>query len=854
MALIKSKPALSSTNTRAISLEAIVLTLVTVVLAQYRVHQQQQRALSPLEHFSISQLACNRTTTQNNTTNQDDRLLGLARLWLDTNGPGECVREPTAWRWKYVDEHYTADVLVTEESIDERLANIIYTATTSKLFDIDYYRFNSGDPKQDEHNRNLVAGPQVDDEQCGRHLDQMLKLVDDLRTRVARQRQEPSGQMGLDGRHIRLARALDSFGRYDSAHLSGRFQSLGSYEQCVTSRLVFNSSGPAAPAVQMRFCWARMRLDSHLDPSLRARRRTRFEIEKHMLLAGICVPDTCHSKSFDSNRLQFQQLVDGQFRLPESMYINETLELDSIFCLVDDKSQFGMPLSGKLFIVALCGWILVTIFATRLNGERAKSDENKRPTTRRPRDLVACLDLNESWKDFILEKESVQIKHVQLDALNSLKVFCCALVVGGHSLILLLGYALDELRALHQAESDPIIVAMFATTFIVDTFFVITGILLAYFAMKTLSKLAKSQNQQGARGVQTKLASFLSFVQQWFAFTLVRYTRIVPLFAIVFWFKKSVFIYLGSGPLWDFGFNKESKHGACVQESWITPFTFLSAYLPLSKQCLLQSWSISNDLFFSIFAPPIILLMFKRPKLATILSILACAASSGLSFVAISQVEPQIDWEIRDLRSFGFFRIYNIVSYLYTVPHYRVFSLLVGVFAGYQLFWYNERDKFQNWPKWFTGPATYLSFACVLITLAGVTMEPFLRAVLNPYHRLFYPQVMTNFRLLWASTNAVIFARMMTDWKDSRFVRMSATKFWKVFSRLNYAILLIHFDLLMFGFQMSTTTFIFSRWQYFMAASAAYVICLPISVFLHVFYENPIDKLIRSALFGNRAA
>lgn len=839
-----------------------VLVWLTVIVLNSTVGSIKANDLliTPTEYLQLRSHVCNGTELSGELATRfanPNELLKLKQIWFKDQGAwaDHCLREPSAWRWNYVHELEHFGVYIRDQSIDQRLANGIYTTTTAKIFDIDIYRYNSGSRQEDEHNQRLVAGPQVDDELCGRHLEQMLALIGELGA-LNEQRRRAGGLNGhsdfLDSKYLRLARVLDSFGRYDSGHLLGRTMTPGAYGQCLRGELQLAEDNHL---VKTRYCWARLRLDKHLDETLRLRNRTAFETQKTSLLSGVCLPESCHSKSFQQNRLLLQELVNSQFRLPKSMYIDETLELESLFCLVDERSQFGMPLGGKLLLVGLLLWTLTAIYLTNRRSNNSGG----------PQGWLEPFDLNKSWKKFLHQREQPSgvvatgdfpQRFVQLDALNMIKCLLCINVVVGHSLLVTNGYSMDELHHLNNMESDVFLHGLFACTMFVDTFFVITGILLAFSTLRALAKLYS--NQESKQREAGGSFNWPTFMYQWLMFTINRYLRIVPLLALVYWFKRWVWIYLGWGPFWDFGFNKTTKHGACVREHWLVPFTFWSAYLPMSRQCLLQSWSISNDLFFSIFTPPILLLLYKRPRTATLLSVLACLASLVAGFLTIGALPTQVSWEMQDLKSYGMLRLYNIASHLYTSPHLRSPSLLIGVLAGYHLYYFNEKAAKQSngsspgprWPAWFTGPATLGASCFLTFVLVGTFLSPYLKFYLSPYHRMICAHLLVTIRLLWVMSNAILFVRLTTSWKESRFGQMSSSKFWKIASQLNYAILLVHLDLLLFNAQITSSTQVFSTWSFIWAAASSYLLCFPIGLYLHIFIENPLEKFIRFALLG----
>lgn len=877
----------------------------------------------------------------------------------------ECRREPTAWRFKYIDEE--GGVLINERTIDERAADVVYMIRAVKAFSIDIFTYDWDDPAKDRANMDRVVGPNFDDDLCGRQLAQMVQLSDELAewSQLVRSNATGSASRRLTDQHISLAKSLDSFGSHEAGHLLGRFFYPGSYHQCLYNKLILDETS----TVQMRYCWAHLSYERHLSESLRTRRRSPYEHPANVLFAGVCLPESCHSKSFPRHKDAIQQLVHRQFKQPASSYVDENLDLSSLYCMVDDESEFGIPLAGKCLLAAIAGWISlafgVTIYNSKVgNSARWQSERAacKRLNSRWRRDRISVLeslDLMESWQNFQdYYTRPTEVRAVQLDAMNFFKVFGCAFVVFGHTFALYGAFAMDEVRGARSVETDSVLCIIVAGTLVVDTFFVMSGILWGYFALKRLNSGASKEaaalcSEQGngqlarqddseRRPNETESSTFLGLSQKhqfevvvggsdspavgasqrkkvagakamlkveswpatirlfclrWFSYSIYRYIRIVPTYALVHWFKKYVFIYAGNGPFWDHGFNYKTLSGACVKETPLTPFTFMAAYYPISRQCTLQSWSIANDLFFALIAPPIILLINRRPRVAAWLTLISCLVSYVFALDAIGSYPSSVDEELRELRAVGFYRLFDEASLLYTAPHYRIFCFLTGVWAGYALYHCQakidkrrsastqhrqqqqqqasadgtttrdqvnadfltqvevrtsgeqpNRDRIE-WPFWLRVPATSVSVGYMLLIFFCFAMNERFKGATSGYYRLIYPQFITSMRVAWALANSVIFLRMMTDWKDTLLMRWSASKFWQAFSKLGFAILLIHLDLLLYTINVAPTMpTSFTKWSFFNLGAGIFMLCIPLAIFIHVVYEMPFDRLVRSRL------
>ena len=777
--------------------------------------------------------------------------------------PNEFNIDSTNWRWLYLDEMLPPnyEILVKERSIDERLANVLYTVGTDRVSNGDAFKFNSGDKEQDEENERLAAGPEVDDEKCGVHLRQLLGDIEELSAMLDYSRTNKSYEsFDLEERHVRLARLLDSFGHYESGYLSGRLFSMGSYKQCIKTKLMLEPKRPEE-LTGSRFCWARLSFEKHLNPILKARQKSAFDLQSNVISTGICIPETCHTKSFSKHRQLFQKLVDGQFKLPKSVYVNENLELESIFCVVDERSQLSIPFNGKLLLGLIATCIGLAVFVT-FNREKVESIKNKSI-----RLSLECLDLKTNWNWFVGSNEMSRTSRIDLDAVNPIKWFGCTFVVFGHSIITRATLSIDYLEGLQSAEESSIGLVLLGTN-VVDTFFVLSGILMAYLVLKKSgqqqkqAKLETSEQQEENKlplcenGLTSRKAiGILRFAAKFFKAVmkvmLTRYLRLVPLFALAFWFKKSVFMYIGSGPFWDYGFNRETAHGACKQESWLTPFTYNSALQPLTKQCLLQSWSVSSDIYFTLIFAPILVIMTKFPKFAATLSTILCVASTWGMAKAVLNIDPVDGDQVRDLRIFGMSMLVNKFSYIYTTPHFRMASFAIGALAGYALHKYEvEKSLEEGWPAWFKGGATRVAFFTLFLAIyvfAGFGLR--IRNYMRPNHRHLFLFFMTGFKILWCLSQAVIFLRMMTDWKDTATVKIFSNRFWSAMAKVSYLMLMFHYDLLTFN-ASEQQTYVTNDWSHiFTSFASVYMMCFPLAVLGAVLFERPKDRLIKIHLF-----
>lgn len=757
------------------------------------------------------------------------------------------------WRWKYIDEQHPDgfEFLVEGKKFEQRLADMVDLSNSLREFVVDTFTFDSGDEDTNKQQMLSAAGESVDDELCGQHLVELLLQMNEL-SEVTSNKQIPAEK------HVRLARVLDSFAHYDSGLLAGRDIFLGSYHQCISSNLLLNStaSEDSTDLISTRYCIAKLDLKEHLSPSLRDRARVYHE-KPPKIFAGICLPSSCHTRTAERYRSQLKQIVDSQFKLPKSIFTQENLPLHSIFCMIDEDSQLNQfSYSAILFFISTVTWLLLVCFSTYKYDIKQEKDSIDKPWLNH---LIKSLSLNESWNDFMENQNSKQIESKQaklryssinFDTINPVKVSACMVVVMGHSVLMVLMSSSDLSASNKKVEQDPWIYVFLSASLVVDTFFIITGILVCYLTLQRL--------------LTRKIGTPKNFLVTWFLAAFTRIARLVPLYYLVFWFRKSIYIHLASGPLWDFGTNKVTLAGSCNQETWLSPINFHAAYTPLSKQCLPSTWSVANDLFASIFLTPIILLLSRKPKIAIALSLMLILLSSSMMLKGLLNIDESLRESFKEIRLYALIQLFHIAGLLYTAPQNRIFSSIIGFAAGYAMFKYNVcsskmkkdneemsnlKQKPHQWPAWFKNGATNFAISFLIINLIAPPIVPILRPyVLNKYpiHHALFDFSMTIGRLIYAASSATILLRMMTDWKDSYWMRLFASKVWKVFAKLNYSILLIHVDVMFYFATSKVISGTYSGKQVIIETFAStFFVSACLGLILHVVFENPFNKLIK---------
>ncbi|XP_052787223.1 nose resistant to fluoxetine protein 6-like [Mya arenaria] len=169
-------------------------------------------------------------------------------------------------------------------------------------------------------------------------------------------------------------------------------------------------------------------------------------------------------------------------------------------------------------------------------------------------------------------------------------------------------------------------------TYSVDSFFFLSGLLVAYLAVKQL-RARQSMN--------------------WAYYVLHRYWRLTPMYAFVIFFYGYVYLYTLYGP-WSFIKKVKSTPGQpsltdgmdYCKKYWWTNLLYINNFYPnygdLGKSCLGWGWYLANDMQFYLFIGPLMLIpvwlsftYFQHGIKARVLRISAIAISVLLIFACI---------------------------------------------------------------------------------------------------------------------------------------------------------------------------------------------------------------------------
>lgn len=296
----------------------------------------------------------------------------------------------------------------------------------------------------------------------------------------------------------------------------------------------------------------------------------------------------------------------------------------------------------------------------------------------------------------------------------------------------------------------------------VDTFYLLSGLLVAYVFFNTHQKTKKFNLPM---------------------FYIHRYLRLTPALMIMVAISATWYIHLGDGPLWH---QADDLQKLC-QDYWWRNLLYIQNFFTFGDTCVGQTWYLASDMQMYVFAPVVLLPLIWRPKLG-----MAWLGFLTVAFVALRTVI----WDVKDLLPTILVLRYAATGdefiQQYGYPWNRIPVWLVGIALGYLL--HRIRGRQVVLRPWVWIPGWLAAFATGILVIYGIypyqmPWEPISKAVAVTYGGLH--------RTAWGLAVAWVIFACVTGYGGFINTFLSYPGFIPL-SRLTYAGYLVHINVLYF--------------------------------------------------------
>ncbi|XP_071115590.1 O-acyltransferase like protein-like isoform X1 [Haliotis cracherodii] len=350
----------------------------------------------------------------------------------------------------------------------------------------------------------------------------------------------------------------------------------------------------------------------------------------------------------------------------------------------------------------------------------------------------------------------------------------------------------------------------------VDTFFTLSGLLVAYLAMKELKK---------GRG---KL--------NWAMFYFHRFWRLTPVYMMMLMFYTCLLHYLGDGPIWpQTGVQKQQ-----CRDNWWTNLLYINNLVNRNDMCFTWAWYLANDMQFYVLSPLILIPLFYSEILGmVVIGVFMAATLTTAGLISrLNNMTTGILYQTEGTPGPDDYGAY------YMTPYCRMGPYLIGMVAGYFLYKTNCKlhlNKKAVLCGWVLAAASALAVLYGPYEAAnGTPMPSDVAAFYNSAHRTVWGAAVCWVVVACATGNGGFVNKLMS-WNG--FVTLS---------RLTYCAYLTHPMVIMYQYMTHRSPFFISDVNIVYNFLGFIVITYGVSFVVSLVFEAPMMGLERALLKRER--
>ena len=378
----------------------------------------------------------------------------------------------------------------------------------------------------------------------------------------------------------------DSWGVRESGYLEGNFRGEGRFYEC--TRAVRDPEEYRTgydDVFSGKYCEIYRPGEDNFETD------PKREYETHSRQYGICVPSACGEDDFPFM----------------SYYSNIT---NATFSTGKCVAPLKMTASSIICVVILAIIASIMFLSTILDMFFGEFFQQKLETESGFYSYLSYFSVTRNTTGLVSFKSKSKRSKIVINCLNGLKVGSLIWVIAGHTALHVGTEFVDNLSVVVSWQKSRAFILI--TTFCVDSFFTVSGLLTCYLTLKQL---------HGKR----RLVYNIGF---WIQFYLHRYLRLVPAMAGMIIFMIGIYPYIGQGPVWVP--LAEAKYEACAKNWWAN-ILFINNIYPTkgTDGCIPWTWYLANDWQFFVITPIFLILYLSNWK-AGVSAVGVCIVGSSV--------------------------------------------------------------------------------------------------------------------------------------------------------------------------------------------------------------------------------
>ncbi|XP_017066862.1 nose resistant to fluoxetine protein 6 [Drosophila eugracilis] len=558
---------------------------------------------------------------------------------------------------------------------------------------------------------------------------------------------------------------IDSWGLLPSGVLVGNWWDLGNFDECIA----IDHAVTTFHSIKGKYCLSKLALAPSVSSMM-------------VIKTAVCFPASCSAANMDTMmRRLFQTLLNVEISADKQI-------VDEATCQTAEKKPYDGLTIFTIVILSIMGALvgLSTIY------DYFFSQDEK---TLNP--VVKAFSARANSRAIFRIVDTKSNPNV-IDCLHGIRCLSFIWVVYGHEYLVAakspninLG---DMLTWLNSFYSEFVLHGIYA----VDTFFFLSGLLLVLIALRSMER------------TNGKLNIPMMYVH--------RYLRLTPILAFAILIYMKILPLLGNGPLQ--GSVNFDNYSAC-EDTWYLTLLYVQN-VATNKLCLSHSWYLAVDMQLYIFAPFLLIALYKWGKKAAagifiLMLLLACCLFSIMVIKDLS-LGAQGDESMRKL---------------YYATNTRASPYLIGILFGYFLHINRGKEFKLNFFIALLGWLVGLSLiATCMFAVYGQNTLPIVEEA-------FY---VTLTRIAWPlSLCWVVFACM--HGYGGLANSFLSSPLWQPISKLSYSAYIFHMFIESLNGGITRTSTYFSDYQVMLRFWSDFGFTLLFSYFMHILIEAPFAGL-----------
>ncbi|XP_049877391.1 nose resistant to fluoxetine protein 6-like [Pectinophora gossypiella] len=541
--------------------------------------------------------------------------------------------------------------------------------------------------------------------------------------------------------------------------------------------------------------------------------RTITHFNHTTLQYGICLPKTC--SAFYQRNTTVDREVALERCLNESLWRDYKLKAkvsNNVECYTKEDS-IKIDTSDITVGAVIATLLILNVIGSFLEFQKRADDCE--------RGFFSCFSISRNWQRMVAPAGAgSEPRLTRLKGFHGLKSITMILVIMSHALLPFV-LNIDNPQYIEERYNNPMFMLFTNGALVIQTFFVISGFLLAY-------------NLQLHR--ETHRVSWTVLPRG----ALNRWLRLTPVYAVVLAVTATWLRHVGTGPLWQLLLGSESEH--CRRDWWLN-LLYVNNYFD-DSHCMPQTWYLASDMqLYIIGLAACALTGWGRSTLLALLLLAGVLMPAAHTYFqdldAVLIISPELP---RNL-----FTTDATFNHTYRRGHTNLAGFVVGLATALMVYhWQKNEYKLpkimkQRFIYWLTFPGLV-----AVIMLGGIFYKEgprpsvYLRA---PYAGLVRP--------VYAGIIGLLIVGMIFKFENV-YRGILEWRGWVVPSRVSYCAYILHVAFIRLLNATRTTLVHATVPHLFEIVLSSIVISFVAAIPLHLLVEVPLQKVVK-LLTGGRA-